>query len=295
MFPRLSRQFFDLRLPFSIKQKLELLSSNDRGGVMQTSESLRKRPLFPIDFRSILGYIYFLKCGKMVAENVEIVKTRIREACLRSGRNPEDVLLVGVTKTFDPEKIREATAAGLFDFGENYVQELNRKRQQLSDDRIRWHFVGHLQSNKVKYIADHIHLIHSMDNAHLAEEIHKRGEKANRIIDVLVEVHTTDEATKFGVLPEKTADLVKQISKLERIRVQGLMTMGPFSEDPNDSRPSFQQISELKRRIEQEGIENVSMHHLSMGMSHDFEVGIEEGATIVRIGTAIFGKRSEAG
>jgi hypothetical protein len=230
----------------------------------------------------------------MVAENLEIVKRRIREACLRCGRSPEEVLLVGVTKTFQPEKIREATAAGLYDFGENYVQELGYKRAELSDGRIRWHFVGHLQSNKTRYIADYIHLIHSVDNTHLAEEIHKRGERVNRSIDVLVEVHTTDEATKFGVLPEKTVDLVKQISKLGRVRIQGLMTMGPFSDDPNESRPSFRQISELKRRIEQEGLENVSMRHLSMGMSHDFEVGIEEGATIVRIGTAIFGKRSKA-
>ncbi|MBI3789068.1 MAG: YggS family pyridoxal phosphate-dependent enzyme [Ignavibacteriales bacterium] len=230
----------------------------------------------------------------MIAQNVEILKNRIREACFRAGRKPEEVLLLGVTKTFGAEKVREANEAGISDFGENYVQELNEKQAQLLDKQIRWHFIGHLQSNKVKYIAEYIHLIHSVDNEKLAEEIHKRAEKANRIIDILVEVHTTDEATKFGVLPSQTVELVKRISKYNRVRVQGLMTMGPFSDDPNDSRPSFQQVADLKKQIEREGIENVEMRHLSMGMTHDFEVGIEEGATIIRIGTAIFGKRIKA-
>lgn len=227
----------------------------------------------------------------MIAQNVEILKNRIREACSRVGRKPDEVLLLGVTKTFKVENIREACEAGVSDFGENYVQELNEKRTQLLDKQIRWHFIGHLQSNKVKYIAEYIHLIHSVDNKRLAEEIHKRAEKANRTIDILVEVHTTDEATKFGVVPSQTVALVKQISKYNRLRVQGLMTMGPFSDDPNDSRPSFRQVAELKQSIEREGIEHVEMRHLSMGMTHDFEVGIEEGATIIRIGTAIFGKR----
>lgn len=228
----------------------------------------------------------------MIAQNVEILKNRIREACFRVGRKPEGVLLLGVTKTFGAEKVREAVEADLFDFGENYVQELNEKRAQLLDKQIRWHFIGHLQTNKVKYIAEYIHLIHSVDNEKLAEEIHKRAEKANRTIDILVEVHTTDEATKFGVLPSQTIELVKRISKYDRVRVQGLMTMGPFSDDPNDSRPSFQQVGDLKKQIEREGIENVEIRHLSMGMTHDFEVAIEEGATIIRIGTAIFGKRT---
>lgn len=229
----------------------------------------------------------------MIAQNVEILKNRIQEACSRVGRKPEEVLLLGVTKTFGAEKISEACEAGLSDFGENYVQELNEKRAQLLDKQIRWHFIGHLQSNKVKYIAEYIHLIQSVDNERLAEEIHKRAEKANRTIDILVEVHTTDEATKFGVVPSQTVEFVKQISKYDRLRVQGLMTMGPFSDDPNDSRPSFQQVADLKKNIEQEGIEHVAMRHLSMGMTHDFEVGIEEGATIIRIGTAIFGKRTK--
>ncbi len=248
--------------------------------------------LFPIDFRTFLGYIYILKSGKMLTENAEIVRKSIREVCSRCGRNPEDVLLLAVSKTFGIERIRDAMDARLFDFGENYAQEFVEKCSQIPDERIRWHFIGHLQSNKVKYIADHVHLIHSLDSDRLAEELQKRGEKSGRSFDVLIEVHTTDEATKYGVLPQGTLDLVKSIARFDRVRVQGLMTMGPFSDDPADSRPSFQQLRALRDRIAGEGIENVFMHHLSMGMSHDYEVAIEEGSTIVRIGTAIFGERT---
>ena len=249
---------------------------------------------FPIDFRTFLGYISFLKSGKMLAENVEIVRNRIREVCSRCGRQPGDVLLVGVSKTFSAEMVREAVAAGLVDIGENYAQELLEKRGQLNEERIRWHFVGHLQSNKVKQVIEYVHLIHTVDNERVAEEIQKRAERVGRSVDVLIEVHTTDEATKFGIPPEQTIDLLKRISGLDRTRVQGLMTMGPFSDDPNDSRPSFRQLVDLRDRILREGIQTVSMKHLSMGMTHDFEVAIEEGATIVRIGTAVFGKRTIA-
>jgi pyridoxal phosphate enzyme (YggS family) len=230
----------------------------------------------------------------MVAENVEIIKNRIREVCLGCGRKPEDVLLLGVSKTFGIEKVREAVSAGLFDIGENYTLELREKRDGLNDDRVRWHFIGHLQTNKVKYIAEYIHLIHSVDNERVAEEIQRRAERIGRHIDVLVEVHTTDEATKFGVPPQKVLELLKRISSFDRLKVQGLMTMGPFSDDPEDSRPSFRQLADLGKRITNEGIDNVAMKQLSMGMSHDFEVAVEEGATIVRIGTGIFGERSKA-
>ena len=277
----------------SIKQKMGWQSRMLHDQCLALRKSLWIK-LFPIDFRTFLGYISILNCGKMVAENVEIIKNRIREVCLRCGRKPEDVLLLGVSKTFGIDKIREAVSAGLFDIGENYTQELDEKRNQLNDDRVRWHFIGHLQTNKVKYIADYIHLIQSVDNDRVAEEIQKRADRVNRTVDVLVEVHTTDEATKFGVLPEKTVDLIKCISAFNRVRVLGLMTMGPFSDDPDDSRPSFQQLADLGKRITKEGIENVAMQHLSMGMSHDFEVAIEEGATIVRIGTRVFGERSQA-
>lgn len=231
----------------------------------------------------------------MVAENLEIVRKRIQNACRRCNRRPEDIILVGVTKTFGPETVQQAIAAGLFDVGENYVQELTDKRNQVPDETVRWHFIGHLQSNKVKYIAGFIHLIHSVDNDSVAVEIDKRGEKSGRTIDVLIEVHSTDEATKFGVRPDKTLELIKRISQFGHLRVRGLMTMGPFSDDPNDSRPSFQQLAALQKDIAREEIRNVTMDHLSMGMSHDFEVAIEEGATIVRVGTAIFGKRTSRG
>ncbi len=227
----------------------------------------------------------------MVAEKLIEVRNRIETVCVRCGRRPEEVLLVAVSKTFGLETVREAVIAGQRDFGENYVQELTEKRSALSDRGIRWHYIGHLQSNKAKYIAEFVHMVHSVDNERIALELDKRAEKSNRLIDILLEVHTTDEATKFGVLPSKTIELAKVISGLKRVRIQGLMTMGPFSEDPNDSRASFRQLVELKKKIEGEGIENVTMRHLSMGMTHDFEVGIEEGATIVRIGTAIFGSR----
>ena len=227
----------------------------------------------------------------MVAENIIHVRSRIAAACARSRRDPKEVLLLAVSKTFGTEPIQEAVSAGQVEFGENYVQELTEKRLQLNNDGVRWHYIGHLQSNKVKYIVEFVHLIHSVDNERVAQELGRRAEKAKRTIDILLEVHTTDESTKFGVPPSRTVDLAKAISPLKQIRILGLMTMGPFSENPNDSRSSFQQLSELRRKIEAEGIENVRMHHLSMGMSHDFEVAIEEGATIIRIGTAIFGTR----
>jgi pyridoxal phosphate enzyme (YggS family) len=227
----------------------------------------------------------------MISENIDTVRKRIRETCVRCGRDPSEVLLVGVSKTFSAEQIREAMTTGLADFGESYVQELREKREQLQGENIRWHFVGHLQSNKVKYLADYIYLIHSVDNLRVAEEINRRAEKVGRNIDVLIEVHTTSEPTKYGVSPEETIDVVKQVSTLPWVSVQGLMTMGPFSDDPNNSRSSFRQLAELRRAVEREGIPHVSMKHLSMGMTHDFEVAIEEGATIVRIGTAIFGPR----
>ncbi len=227
----------------------------------------------------------------MIAQNIENVRKRIEEVCLRCGRKPEEITLVAVSKTFGIEKVKEAVEAGVLDLGENYVQELTEKKGGLGDPNIRWHFIGHLQTNKVKYIAEYVHLIHTVDSERLGNELQKRGTKAGRTLNALVEVHTTDEATKYGVSPEKTVELVKKLSKFDRLKILGLMTMGPFADDPNDSRPSFQQLAYLKMHIEKEAIDNIQMKHLSMGMTHDFEVAIEEGATIVRIGTSIFGER----
>jgi len=227
----------------------------------------------------------------MIAENLKNLQKRIEQACQKSGRQSADVQLIAVSKTFPVEAIQEAAGTGHIDFGENYVQELQEKHQALAGFPLRWHFIGHLQSNKVKYIAEYIHLIHSVDNIGLAKEINRRVERFKRVQDVLVEVRTTDEATKYGVLPKGTITLLKDLSQLQHLQVCGLMTMGPFSDDPNDSRQSFRQLAELRKEIISEGIENIQMQHLSMGMTHDFEAAIEEGSTIIRIGTAIFGRR----
>lgn len=223
-----------------------------------------------------------------IAQNIEQLKRRVSEICKRTGRNEAGVGIVAVSKTFGTDKIDEALAAGLADFGENYVQELRKKMQILRGRPVRWHFIGHLQTNKVKYIINSVHLLHSLDSLRLAEEVQKR---AGRPVDVLVEVQTTGEAAKTGVRPDEVAELTRQIARLDKVRVRGLMTMGPFSDNPEDSRASFRLLAQLRRIIEAERIPRVVMEHLSMGMTHDYEVAIEEGATILRIGTAIFGER----
>lgn len=230
----------------------------------------------------------------MIAENLLEVRKRIRRACERARRNPEAVHLIAVTKTLGAEKIREAIEAGVQDFGENFVQELRAKRQELQNPAVRWHFVGHLQSNKVKYIADFIHLIHSVDHRSVAEEIDKRGAKVGRVIDVLVEVNTSGEKSKHGLFPERTIEFVKSLAAYKNLKVKGLMTIGPFLPDPEDSRPACRALREIRDEVLKAGIENIEMTELSMGMTNDFEVAIEEGATLVRIGTAIFGPRKKA-
>ncbi len=188
--------------------------------------------------------------------------------------------------------ITEAVRHGVHDIGENFVQELLTKRKQVADERVRWHFVGHLQSNKVKYIADFVHLIHSVDSLKLAQEIDKRAAGVGRRIDVLIEVNTSGEATKHGVRPDETVAVVRDIARLGHVQIRGLMTIGPFLPDPEQSRPCFRILREVGERIRSEGIDNVDMAHLSMGMTNDFEVAVEEGATVVRLGTAFFGRRA---
>lgn len=229
----------------------------------------------------------------MIVENIDRIYRSIAEICSRCGRNPEEIELVAISKTWGTDKIVEALKGGILHFGENYVQELESKRKLLVQHPIKWHFIGHLQTNKAKYIAKYIHLVHSVDNARIAEELQKRAMNAGREIDLLIEVHTTNEPSKSGVDPKEVVNLVKKIASLSHLRVRGLMTMGPFSEDPEDSRPSFRQLAGLKEMILREGIEQVTMQHLSMGMSHDYPIAIEEGATILRIGSAIFGERSK--
>jgi pyridoxal phosphate enzyme, YggS family len=223
-------------------------------------------------------------------ENIESVKTRIRNAALRAGRNPDDILLLGVTKTVKPEVIREAYDLGLREFGENRVQEFLGKADIIGRE-CRWHIIGRLQTNKVKYLDDRITLIHSLDREALAEALQKRGEKIGKVWDVLVEVNVSGEESKTGVSPENLMDFVKNMAKLGNIRIKGLMTIAPYTEDPEQVRWVFRELRKLAVDIERERIENISMEHLSMGMSNDFEIAVEEGATIVRIGSAIFGKR----
>lgn len=227
----------------------------------------------------------------MIPENVKKIRQRIAHACARTGRNPSEVTLVAVSKTFPGTLIAEAIRAGIHDIGENYVQEALDKKKQLAGENIRWHFIGHLQSNKVKYLTDWIHLIHAVESLSVAKEIDKWGRKANRILDVLVEVNTTGESSKFGVQSDRAIEFVTNLAAYTNLRIAGLMTIGPFLPDPESSRPMFRQLRLLKEQITGLGQSNATMDHLSMGMTGDFEVAIEEGATIVRVGTAIFGSR----
>ena len=231
----------------------------------------------------------------MISENILKIRQRIAAACERAGRATSDVTLLAVSKTFSHEHIRDAVCAGVTDIGENYVQELLKKRGQLPDEPIRWHFVGHLQTNKVRSIVDWIHLIHAVDSLKLAQELDRRAAERERIVDVLIEVNTTGEASKFGVQPGQTLEMIRSFERLDAVRVAGLMTIGPFLPDPEQSRPMFRRLRQLKDRAAALGQRNVTMTELSMGMTGDFEVAVEEGATIVRIGTAIFGARTKTG
>jgi PLP dependent protein len=230
----------------------------------------------------------------MISDNINVIRERISRACLSAGRSPSEVTLIAVAKTFPASAVREAVDGGAADVGENYVQELLAKRRELPGPEIRWHFIGHLQSNKVREIAPWIHMIHAVDSLPLAIEIDRRAAKAGRIIECLIEVNTTGEGTKFGVPPSDAEALVRSLAPCEQIRIAGLMTIGPFLPEAEGSRPMFRSLRELGASIGSRGQANVTMRHLSMGMTGDFEVAIDEGATLIRIGTAIFGPRTRA-
>ncbi|MDP2209754.1 MAG: YggS family pyridoxal phosphate-dependent enzyme [Bacteroidota bacterium] len=224
----------------------------------------------------------------MVAENLIKIRSRIELACRKSDRNFNEVTITAVTKTFSSELANEAVEAGIFDLGENYVQEFVHKKKELNDDRIRWHFIGHLQTNKVKFVCGQVDLIHSVDSLRLAKEISdfclNTGFKQN----ILMEVNTSEEAAKFGIKPGDAQVVAEEIMRLPGLNLIGLMTIGRFSEDAEESRYEFRMLKEIKSDLEQKGI---PLKHLSMGMSNDFDVAIEEGSTIIRLGTAIFGNR----
>jgi pyridoxal phosphate enzyme (YggS family) len=224
------------------------------------------------------------------AENLKTVMDRIASAAKRAGRTPSSVGLVVVTKTVDVEKIREATAAGASILGENRVQEAKEKIEKLGQI-AHWHLIGHLQTNKAKYAVKLFGLIHSVDNLELAKELDKQAAKINKVQDVLIEVNIAGEAAKAGVAMDGAASLIREAAKLKNISIKGLMTMPPYSENPEDSRPYFRELRKLAAGIRKEDIPGVSLQELSMGMSGDFEVAVEEGATMVRVGTAIFGER----
>ncbi len=228
----------------------------------------------------------------MIAEHLESIRRRVREACIDAGRPPDAVRIVAVSKTFGVGRIREAMGSGQVDFGENYAQEFKAKVDELGSDALRWHFIGHLQSNKVKFVLPGLHLLHSLDRLSLAEELQKRASAMGKVVDALIEVHTTDEATKTGVPPSDVLAFARSLTGFDHIHVKGLMTMGPFSEDPERARPCFRQVKDLQAVLRREGPDGMMWDELSMGMSEDFPVAIQEGATIVRIGTAIFGERT---
>lgn len=227
-----------------------------------------------------------------IAVNIERVQERIRQACDRSGRASEDVRLIAVSKTKPAESIREAYGAGLREFGENRVQEAADKRQPLSNlDDIVWHLIGHLQSNKAKQACQLFDWIQSVDSLHIAQRIDRFAATLGRKLPVLIEVHLGEEASKFGVEETELALLAEQIGSLSSLEPRGLMVLPPFFDDPEDVRPYFRRLCDLAKRIEARNLPGVQMRELSMGMSHDFEIAVEEGATIVRVGTAIFGAR----
>ncbi len=224
-------------------------------------------------------------CGSL-----EKVLERIEKACARAGRKTSEVILLGASKTVSPSKIRKFFECGLKTFGENRVQEFLKKWDELSDLQIDWHFIGTLQSNKVKYIIDKVSLIHSLDRESLLEEISKRSRRASKLQRVLIEVNIGEEETKGGIDPKNIEEFTEKVLGADGVVLEGLMTIPPYFDEPERVRPYFERLRKLKERLESSF--GINLKHLSMGMSGDFEVAVEEGATIVRIGTLLFGERS---
>ena len=230
----------------------------------------------------------------MVKENLMEVESRVQAACDRAGRAREEVLLIAVSKTKPVELIREIMETGTKDFGENKVQEMCNKIEEIKEP-LNWHLIGHLQRNKVKYIVDKACLIHSVDSLRLAEEIQKEAvKKGVDKVPVLIEVNMAQEDSKDGIDASETEALVRAIAELPNLQVRGLMTIAPFVDDPEENRVHFQAMRNLRDQLKAKNIPGVEMTELSMGMTNDFEAAIEEGATMVRVGTAIFGERNYA-
>ncbi|MDE7018866.1 MAG: YggS family pyridoxal phosphate-dependent enzyme [Lachnospiraceae bacterium] len=230
----------------------------------------------------------------MIADHIKMVEDKIVAACKDSGRNVEDVTLIAVSKTKPVPALQEAYDYGCRDFGENKVQELVDKFDKLPKD-IRWHMIGHLQRNKVKYIVDKAYLIHSVDSFRLAQEISKEAAKKEITVSILIEVNVANEESKFGVRCEDVQQIIEDISKLPNLRIRGLMTIAPYVENAEENRQYFEKLRQIYVDIKSKNIDNVYMEVLSMGMTGDYEVAVSEGATYVRVGTGIFGERVYAG
>ena len=227
----------------------------------------------------------------MLTENVIEVEKNIQAACDRAGRSREEVRLIAVSKTTPVSDIEEVLTTGILDYGENKVQELSDKYDVLPKN-IRWHMIGHLQRNKVKYLIGKTVLIHSVDSLRLAEQIEHEAAKADTIMNVLIEVNVAGEESKFGTTCNEAIELVRAVAALKHVKIKGLMTIAPFTDNPEDNRIYFKKLKQLSVDIKSKNIDNVDMDELSMGMTGDYEVAIEEGATMVRVGTGIFGERN---
>lgn len=227
----------------------------------------------------------------MIKENLAQVETRIQAACERSGRKREEVKLIAVSKTKPVSMIEEALEEGILDFGENKPQEIREKYGVLPKE-IRWHMIGHLQRNKIKYIIDKASMIHSIDSERLAEAVEAEAARHNLVMPILVEVNIAREASKYGLMEEETLPFIEKVSCFPHLRIEGLMTIAPFVENPEENRKYFEKLRKLYVDIKSKNIDNVNMCNLSMGMTGDYEVAIEEGATMIRVGTGIFGARN---
>lgn len=227
----------------------------------------------------------------MLQENLDQVYKNIKISCNKTGRDSEDVTLIAVSKTKPLSAIEELTTYGVSEFGENKVQELVEKHENISST-VNWHLIGHLQTNKVKYIVDKVKLIHSVDSIRLAREIHKEAVKKDVVVDILIQVNIANEDTKYGIKSDDVYDLLNEIKEYSNVRVRGLMTIAPFVENGEDNRIHFRNLYQLLLDIKSKNIDNVDMSILSMGMTNDYQIAIEEGATMVRVGTGIFGERN---
>lgn len=228
----------------------------------------------------------------IIKDNLEYVEQIICDACQRSNRDRSEVTLIAVSKTKPVSMINECINNGITVFGENKAQELTQKQTEITDSSLHWHFIGHLQRNKVKYVVGNVDLIHSVDSLRLAEAINAEAIKKNIICDILIEVNVAYEESKFGTTTEDVTELIIQVSKLSNIRIRGLMTIAPYVENSEENRVYFRKLRKLLVDINAKNIDNVHMDVLSMGMTGDYEIAIEEGATMVRVGTGIFGERN---